>query len=166
MKEYREIENAHKATQAENYALRDYIITLQARLLEAGQGDFPPPPANIDLSHHQQTAPEPQMAAPEPHMAAPEPHMAAQDTHMSQPDTHMNESPSNNNHPISTPTPLEAVAQAVAGLAAQEQLNDRQQSFSSSHAKQEQGSQDTRTADEINRHLQSSDGAAEPPMDG
>jgi len=37
-----------KAVQEENYQLRDYIINLQSRLIES-QGDFPPPPSNVDL---------------------------------------------------------------------------------------------------------------------
>src|SRR5271156_587054 len=36
-----------KAVQAENYQLRDYIISLQSRLLES-QGEVPPPPSNVD----------------------------------------------------------------------------------------------------------------------
>jgi hypothetical protein len=39
-----------KAVQAENYQLRDYIINLQSRLLES-QGEFPPPPSNVDGLH-------------------------------------------------------------------------------------------------------------------
>ena len=47
---------SYKAVQAENYQLRDYIISLQSRLLES-QGEYPQPPANIDLTQHRQ-APE------------------------------------------------------------------------------------------------------------
>ncbi|KAF4960280.1 hypothetical protein FSARC_10504, partial [Fusarium sarcochroum] len=55
-------------------------------------------------------------------------------------------------------TPLEAVAQAVAGLAAQEQMAER---YSGAHFKSEAGgAEDTRTADEINKQLQHSE---EPP---
>ena len=35
-----------KNVQAENYQLRDYIISLQSRLLES-QGEVPPPPNNV-----------------------------------------------------------------------------------------------------------------------
>jgi len=35
-----------KSVQAENYQLRDYIISLQSRLLES-QGEVPPPPNNV-----------------------------------------------------------------------------------------------------------------------
>lgn len=40
--------------QQENYQLRDYIINLQSRLLES-QGEFPQPPANINLQHPNST---------------------------------------------------------------------------------------------------------------
>lgn len=39
-----------KASQAENYSLREYIIHLQSRLIES-QGDFPQPPPNVNLAH-------------------------------------------------------------------------------------------------------------------
>lgn len=39
----------YNAVKAENYQLRDYIISLQSRLLESGR-DVPPIPSNIDLS--------------------------------------------------------------------------------------------------------------------
>lgn len=42
-------EEAFKAIQAENYSLREYIIHLQSRLIEA-HGDYPQPPANITLT--------------------------------------------------------------------------------------------------------------------
>ena len=44
------LNNNFKAVQAENYQLRDYIINLQSRLLES-QGEFPPPPSNVDGLH-------------------------------------------------------------------------------------------------------------------
>ena len=40
----------YKAVQQENFQLREYIIQLQARLLEA-HSDVPPPPAQIDLTN-------------------------------------------------------------------------------------------------------------------
>jgi hypothetical protein len=132
VREYREMEKSHKTTQAENYALREYVITLQSRLLDSN-GEFPQPPPNINLnaSHG---APEPQMSA--------------------------HEVPPSNN--INSGTQLEAVAQAVAGLAAQEQMNDsRHQTYPSPQHKHETGAQDTRTAEEINRHLQSGEAGPE-----
>jgi hypothetical protein len=40
----------YKAVQQENFQLREYIIQLQARLLDA-HSDVPPPPAHIDLAN-------------------------------------------------------------------------------------------------------------------
>ncbi|CAK7269193.1 hypothetical protein SEPCBS119000_003446 [Sporothrix epigloea] len=44
-----EMENAYKMTQSENYALREYIIHLQSRLLDA-KAELPHPPANLNLA--------------------------------------------------------------------------------------------------------------------
>ncbi|KAI9683961.1 MAG: hypothetical protein M1829_004296 [Trizodia sp. TS-e1964] len=48
VKDYKSLAETLKASQAENYQLRDYIINLQSRLIET-QCDFPPAPSNIDL---------------------------------------------------------------------------------------------------------------------
>ena len=48
VKDYNNLHENFKAVQAENYQLRDYIISLQSRLIES-QGEFPQPPSNIDL---------------------------------------------------------------------------------------------------------------------
>ena len=48
VKDYSSLTESFKAIQAENYQLRDYIISLQSRLIES-QGEFPQPPSNIDL---------------------------------------------------------------------------------------------------------------------
>ena len=50
VRDYEMLNNNFKAVQAENYQLRDYIINLQSRLLES-QGEFPPPPSNVDGLH-------------------------------------------------------------------------------------------------------------------
>jgi len=50
VRDYEMLNNNFKAVQAENYQLRDYIISLQSRLLES-QGEFPPPPSNVDGLH-------------------------------------------------------------------------------------------------------------------
>ena len=47
MRDYALLNENFKAVQAENYQLRDYIISLQSRLLES-QGEVPPPPSNVD----------------------------------------------------------------------------------------------------------------------
>jgi hypothetical protein len=49
VKEFEQLCELYKTLQTENYQLRDYIINLQSRLLEA-QGEFPPAPAGVDLS--------------------------------------------------------------------------------------------------------------------
>ncbi|KAF2761232.1 hypothetical protein EJ05DRAFT_473769 [Pseudovirgaria hyperparasitica] len=49
VKEYETLAETYKAVQQENYQLRDYIISLQSKLLES-QGTVPPPPDNVDLS--------------------------------------------------------------------------------------------------------------------
>jgi hypothetical protein len=114
-----DMEQSHKVLQSENYALREYVIHLQSRLLDS-QGEYPQPPPNINLSQ------------PPPPQA-----------------------------PVVTPSPLEAIAQAVAELPAQEQAAERQ--LASPAYKGVQGTEDTRTADEINRHLQPEEASEHPP---
>jgi osmotically-inducible protein OsmY len=124
------MEKNYKGMQSESYALREYVVTLQSRLLDA-VGEFPAPPPNVNLGPPAPT----------------EPPMNNQETA---------------SHSLNAGTPLEAVAQAVAGLAAQEQMNDRHQ-YTHQPLGSEQSTQDTRTADEINRHLQSSE-EVKPPV--
>jgi len=50
VRELHNLEDNFKAIQAENYSLREYIIHLQSHLIES-QGDYPQPPANVNLSH-------------------------------------------------------------------------------------------------------------------
>ncbi len=52
MREFNSLSDSFKALQSENYQLRDYIISLQSRLLES-QGEYPQPPSNIDIPHPQ-----------------------------------------------------------------------------------------------------------------
>uniref|UniRef100_L2FT24 Putative transcription factor kapC n=1 Tax=Colletotrichum fructicola (strain Nara gc5) TaxID=1213859 RepID=L2FT24_COLFN len=105
VRDYMEMEQSYKAMQSENYALREYVIHLQSRLLDA-QGEIPQPPPNV--------------------------------------------APSN----PAAGTPLEAVAQAVAGLAAQEQLAGRQQ-FEKAFSPEQQGKDETRReGEEIDSQLQ------------
>lgn len=49
VRDYANLSEAYKRLQSENYALRDYIINLQSRLIET-HGEFPPVPGNIDLN--------------------------------------------------------------------------------------------------------------------
>ncbi|KAM3515779.1 hypothetical protein MY11210_000550 [Beauveria gryllotalpidicola] len=134
VRDYSDMEITLKQYQSENYALREYVIQLQSRLLET-IGEFPPPPPNVNLSH---TAAQGQLSAPPPPETQPESTTAG--------------------------TPLEAVAQAVAGLAAQEQLSEQQQQARPQYAaetfKSGQDDEDTRTAEEINRQLSAEEGAA------
>lgn len=50
VRELHSLEENYKAIQSENYSLREYIIHLQSRLIES-QGDYPQPPANVNLIH-------------------------------------------------------------------------------------------------------------------
>jgi len=54
--EYKVMEASFKALQDENYQLREYILNLQARLLD-NQTEFPPAPSNINLSAGMPAAP-------------------------------------------------------------------------------------------------------------
>ncbi|KAG6093405.1 hypothetical protein E4U30_004349 [Claviceps sp. LM220 group G6] len=120
VREFGDLENTFKVMQSENYALRNYILHLQSRMLNS-LGEYPPPPPNINLT--QAVGPPPSLAAPHapPHSAAaataaPAPPAAAGP---SQPQSAPEHAPQDIG--VSS-TPLEAVAQAVAGLAAHEEL--------------------------------------------
>ncbi|KAG5987671.1 hypothetical protein E4U52_007355 [Claviceps spartinae] len=120
VREFGDLENTFKVMQSENYALRNYVIHLQSRMLNS-LGEYPPPPPNINLT--QAVGPPPSLAAPHalPHSAAastaaPAPPAAAGP---SQPQSAPEHAPQDIG--VSS-TPLEAVAQAVAGLAAHEEL--------------------------------------------
>ncbi|KAI4865803.1 hypothetical protein F4820DRAFT_447728 [Hypoxylon rubiginosum] len=68
VRDYGEMEHSFKAIQNDNYALREYIIQLQSRLLDL-QVELPQPPPNVNISPptaapgaraaHANTAPEP-----------------------------------------------------------------------------------------------------------
>ncbi|KAL8872154.1 MAG: hypothetical protein Q9174_002165 [Haloplaca sp. 1 TL-2023] len=49
VKEHNDLIEMNKTLQSENYALRDYIISLQGRLIES-HGEFPQPPPNLEIS--------------------------------------------------------------------------------------------------------------------
>ncbi|OAQ96829.1 hypothetical protein LLEC1_06028 [Akanthomyces lecanii] len=137
VREYTDMETTIKQYQSENYALREYVIQLQSRLLET-VGEFPPPPPNVNLSHA----------------------TAATATHsQSLPATSTATEAQQQPESTAAGTPLEAVAQAVAGLAAQEQLSAEQRSqYASGAFKTDTHDNDTRTAEEINRHLNPDEG--------
>lgn len=140
--------------QSENYALREYVIHLQSRLLDT-QGEFPPPPPNVNLS-------QPSSAAPPPPPSAPEQHHH-QHPHQHQPPPPPQPSNSSNS---GVGTPLEAVAQAVAGLAAQEQMVERSQTYPSPPFKtDQQGEQDNNPrpmAEDLNRPLNPEERPSQP----
>ncbi|WQF80187.1 Putative basic-leucine zipper domain-containing protein [Colletotrichum destructivum] len=123
VRDYMEMEQQYKATQSENYALREYVIHLQSRLLDV-QGEVPQPPPNVNLQH-------PPMPPP-----------AAVPT--SGPEV----APSNGGA-----GPLEAVAQAVAGLQAQEQLAERQQFTSKGFQAEQVKDEARRESEEIDPQL-------------
>ncbi|KOS17893.1 putative transcription factor kapC [Escovopsis weberi] len=128
VREYLEMERVFEALRTEYNLLRDYITQLQARLLEI-HGDFPAPPPGVNLLL--QASSSSGASAPPPPATAHEPPATT--------------------HP-GAGTPLEAVAQAVAGLAAQEQI-ERHQSYPSPPFKAQQAEDDNRTTEEINRQL-------------
>lgn len=56
VKDYNALSESYKVLQAENYQLRDYIITLQSRLIES-QGELPQPPSNIEINPQRSSGP-------------------------------------------------------------------------------------------------------------
>ncbi|EAQ88127.1 hypothetical protein CHGG_04746 [Chaetomium globosum CBS 148.51] len=91
-----DLESTSKTLQAENYALRDYILRLQSRLLDT-QGEYPQPPPGISL--HPIAQGQPSHGGPE----------------VSQP----------TNATAPAPNQVEVAAQAVAGLTRGEHLGGR-----------------------------------------
>ncbi|KAH6631754.1 hypothetical protein F5144DRAFT_602539 [Chaetomium tenue] len=91
-----DLESTSKTLQAENYALRDYILRLQSRLLDT-QGEYPQPPPGISL--HPTAQGQPSHGGPE----------------VSQP----------TNAAAPGPNQVEVAAQAVAGLTRGEHLSGR-----------------------------------------
>lgn len=145
------MEKTVKTMQSEHYALREYVITLQSRLLEVG-AEIPPPPPNVSLSQSGGGT-EPRINEHEHgHGHEHESHEqhAAGPSHMS----------------TGTSLEAEAVARAVAGLAAQEMNQGQHQYANDQVMKDDPGTQDTRTVEEINRHLQPAEAEATPASEG
>jgi hypothetical protein len=67
VKEYKVLSESYKGLQAENYQLREYIISLQSRLIDS-QNEVPALPDNIDLT---QPRPEPPLADSHPSESSP-----------------------------------------------------------------------------------------------
>jgi hypothetical protein len=57
------LETNFKAMQTENYALRQYVINLQSRLLDA-HGEYPQPPPGLSLAPHHPASAAPGNAEP------------------------------------------------------------------------------------------------------
>lgn len=121
------MEQSFKTLQGENYELREYVLRLQARLLET-QGDFPAPPAHLNVSTPQGSGPAPD-ADVDPNVAS---HVAVGSA-------------------MEGGTPLEV--QALAGLAAQERLAAGEERHPSPPYGTEPAAEDARSTEEINRHL-------------
>ncbi len=159
------MEHNYKLIQNDNYALREYVIQLQSRLLDLRQ-DLPPAPPNINLSHqpdpHASTSrtthaptivptlvPAPAPApAPVPAVAAPPPPppSAAAGPH----------EPGSGGAAGGT---LADVAAAVAGLRARDPAPDslyQKSSFKNDPSEEQQA------GDEIRRQLQQ-EGGLPPP---
>ncbi|AEO66929.1 uncharacterized protein THITE_2115495 [Thermothielavioides terrestris NRRL 8126] len=139
VRDYGEMEISFKALQSENYALRQYVMALQARLLET-QGEYPPPPPGIDpaqLNPHAQPPPiRPDADAPETAAAGAAGAVPAVNS-------------------------LEVAAQAVAGLTRGEHLAARDA------YPPVRNDDDARTAEAITRQLQAEpnpDGLPTAPM--
>ncbi|KAG5915533.1 hypothetical protein E4U61_004522 [Claviceps capensis] len=122
VREFGDLENTFKVVQSENHALRNYVLHLQSRMMNA-LGEYPPPPPNINLT--QVVGPPPSLAAPHaPPLSAAAPAPAASPAAPAAPGPPQQQSAPEHapqNIGVSS-TPLEAVAQAVAGLAAHEEL--------------------------------------------
>lgn len=129
MRDYGTMESNIKIMQAENYALREYIVHLQSRLVDA-QIEPPPPPPNINLSVAQAVTGPPSHGLPQPGplQEAPPP-----------------EAPVPNTGSATGATSLDAVAQAVQSLSRSE--------ASFKPEPESQAAEDARTAEEISRQL-------------
>jgi len=108
VRDFEAVESSWKAVQAEHFALREYVLQLQSRLIEVA-GEYPPPPSSLHLTLSQHPHPQsvsggslgraepPAAAGPPPPPPPPQPQ----------------------------PNPLEVAAQAVAGLSRSEHLAGR-----------------------------------------
>ncbi|KAK4165963.1 putative transcription factor kapC [Cladorrhinum sp. PSN259] len=130
VRECEETESNWKIAQAENFALREYVISLQSRLIEVA-GEYPPPPQSLHLALSQH--PHPQAATGGPLGRAEPPAPAPAQPH---------------------PNPLEVAAQAVAGLSRSEHLTGRSADPYAGLRVLARSDDDVKTAEEITRQLQ------------
>ncbi|KAI0185381.1 hypothetical protein EV127DRAFT_485228 [Xylaria flabelliformis] len=63
VRDYTELEHTYKAIQNDNYALREYVIQLQSRLLDL-QVELPQPPPNVNIAPPAPSARQPHTSAP------------------------------------------------------------------------------------------------------
>ncbi|OTB06377.1 hypothetical protein M426DRAFT_72402 [Hypoxylon sp. CI-4A] len=127
VRDYGEMEHSFKAIQNDNYALREYVIQLQSRLLDL-QVELPQPPPNVNI------------APPTPAASA-----NARGAH-----TNTTAEPGQNNS--NNAGTLADVAAAVAGLRAREPSADGM--YGKPAAYKAEVNEDARTAEEISRQLQ------------
>lgn len=117
--------------EAENYSLKEFVVHLQSRLLDA-QIEPPQPPPNINLSVH------PSHGLPE----QPAPVPVQEDAPMTD--------PTPNTGSATGASSLDAVAQAVQSLSRSEAASYKNEPTTA----ESQAAEDARTAEEISRQLQ------------
>lgn len=129
------MENAYKMAQADNNALREYILHLQTRLQES-QIEIPHPPPHINLNPS-----APVTAGPATH-GLPQSGYGQEDGPPAE--------PTPNTGSAGGASSLDAVAQAVQSLS-------RSEASYKTEAADTQAAEDARTAEEIARQLQASE---------
>lgn len=112
VEDYKQMAEQFRAIQAENNTLRDYVISLQARLIES-QGSYPEPPGNIDLSR-----PHTEIPPPVQNIQSPQSQNAAPPQHPQQP------APTAPMSASAAHQLQQAAAQAAAAQASSEHLNN------------------------------------------
>lgn len=133
MRDYDTMDQNLKMVQAENYSLKEYIVHLQSRLVDA-QIEPPPPPPNINLSGaHAATGPDAH--------GLPQPDPSHEDHLQGGPDRIVP-----NTGAASGAASLDAVAQAVQSLS-------RSEASYKADPEDSQAVEDARTAEEISRQL-------------
>lgn len=165
-----ELKESQQVLQGENYQLRQYVLTLQSRLLDL-HSEYPQPPPGLVLTptipqQQQQPQQQPQQQQqqqpqqqPQQQQPAPGPAPMNTDATVAQGHTSNNSS-------------LLAVAQAVAGIRneqqqQQQQLHDPQPQYANRALKpqdQQRMEDEARTDEEIGRQLQTDGALPSAPM--
>ncbi|KAH6688004.1 hypothetical protein F5X68DRAFT_7966 [Plectosphaerella plurivora] len=132
VRDFTEMDNTFKQVQADNFAFREYALLLRSLLLDA-QIDCPPPPPGLSLATLPHSVPtggqDPQSMGPPPTHGLPVPNPVQAGP--AGPEVHAHEHAMD--HPRDGP-PLDTVAQAVASLAVQAQLANKE--YNAEHNKQ------------------------------